>query len=222
MGLTQRQRNELFESIADSDLDMAGLDVNLGDSEAEIRHRSTGSQFALAVGPRGYGVRWTVTGGPQSIDRGDHMSWQEACGWAREWGREVRYVSRDLWAELKLVPALEAVAGGAADRTTPFSAEERDELARAVEAVKLYAREQLELTAGQISRIEQKLDDLVDASNRVGPKDLRVIVYGTAFQLIVTDLIAAPVVQQVMAMIVQGLGHLFGLGGVPPALPPSS
>ncbi|MGO8725441.1 MAG: hypothetical protein ACLQK8_01790 [Streptosporangiaceae bacterium] len=48
------------------------------------------------------------------------------------------------------------------------------------------------------------------------------LLYGAAFGMIVNDAVPAHVVQGIIAMIIHGLGHLLGLGGVPPALPPQA
>lgn len=220
MGLTQRERNELFERIVAAGLDMAGLDFDYDDSNAEVRHRATGSYFIVVDGSKvgSHRLRWAVADGPHWNDRVKDITWMEVRGWAGEWATEVRYITRDLWEELKQVPA----AGMNHARNTPFTADERAEIARRVEAIKQQARDTPELTAEQIAGIEHQLDYLVDASKRVGPKDLLVMLYGTAFAMIVNHMVPAHVVQGVVTSVMTGLGHLLGLGGMPPSLPPHS
>ncbi len=224
MGLTQRERNELFEGIANTGLDMAGLDFDYDHSKTEVRHRATGSSFFVVGGrrPGTYKLKWAVTGGPSSIDRGD-ISWMEVCGWAGAWSEEVRYVERDFWRELKQLPAAALVTVSRSEaRNTPFTADERAEIAHRLRAIKQQARDSLELTTEQISGIELKLDDLVEASERVGPKDWLVMVYGYAFGMIASDLVPPHFVQGVLTTVITGLGHIFGLGGMPPSVPPTA
>jgi hypothetical protein len=93
-------------------------------------------------------------------------------------------------------------------------------IARRIEEIKEQFRESPELTAGQIAGIGQKLDELKEASTRVGRKDWVVMLYGAAFGMIVNDTVPAHVVQSVITSVIGGLGHLFGIGGMPPSLPP--
>ena len=103
-----------------------------------------------------------------------------------------------------------------------FTADEQAVISQRIEEIKLRARENPELTAKQISGIEEKLDDLVAASGRVGKKDWRVMLYGYAFGMIANDIVPPDVVQGIITSVITGLGHIFGLGGVPPALPPQA
>jgi len=89
-------------------------------------------------------------------------------------------------------------------------------------AIKAQASKMPELTAEQVEGIEQKLDVLTEASERVGRKDWLVMVYGAAFGMIANDSVPAHLVQNIIAMTIHGLGHIFGLGGLPPALPPTA
>jgi hypothetical protein len=104
-------------------------------------------------------------------------------------------------------------------QNTPFTAAEQAEIATRIEEIKKETRQNPELTAEQISGIERKLDDLKEASDRVGREDWLTILYGTAFGMIVTDLVPPHIVQGTIATVIAGLGHIFGLGGLPPALP---
>jgi hypothetical protein len=44
------------------------------------------------------------------------------------------------------------------------------------------------------------------------------MLYGTAFGLIANDAVPPHVVQGIITTVITGLGHVFGLGGVPPGL----
>ena len=107
--------------------------------------------------------------------------------------------------------------GGA--ENAEFTPDEQAEIARRMEAIKAYASEMPELTAEQVTGMEEKLDVLTDASKRVGRKDWLVMLYGAAFGMIVNDSVAPHLVQNIIAMTIHGLGHILGLGGMPPALP---
>jgi len=89
-------------------------------------------------------------------------------------------------------------------QNTSFTAAERRAISRPDRRDQAQARHAPELTAEQISGVEQKLDDLVEASKRVGRKDWLTMLYGAAFGMIVNDRVPAHIVQAVIAMTIHG------------------
>jgi predicted Zn-dependent protease with MMP-like domain len=77
-----------------------------------------------------------------------------------------------------------------------------------------------ELTAEQISDLDAKLDHAEEASKRLGRKDWITLFNGAVFSLILTDTITPDTAQHIILMALHGIGHLFGIGGPPPHLPP--
>jgi len=63
----------------------------------------------------------------------------------------------------------------------------------------------------QITSIADKLDDLVDATRRIGKKAWRMMLYGAAFGMIVNDMVPPHVLQGIITSVITGLGHIFGL-----------
>jgi hypothetical protein len=139
------------------------------------------------------------------------------------WTGELQYVTEivDLWAQLERSRDLLALDQGDISNVS-FTAAEQAEISYRAKEIKQHARETPELTTEQISGIEQKLDDLVEASQRVGKKDWLTMLYGAAFGMIVNDLVPPHVVQGIITMTISGLGHILGLGAMPPALPPQA
>jgi tetrahydromethanopterin S-methyltransferase subunit G len=138
------------------------------------------------------------------------------------WAGEVKYITEnvDLWAEMQGSRDLLILDQGDIPNAS-FTPAEQAEISRRIEEIKQQARENPDLTARQISGIEQKLDDLVKAGARVGRKDWLTMLYGAAFGMIVNDTVPAHVVQGIITSVISGLGHIFGLG-VPLALPPTA
>ncbi len=225
--LTLRHRNDLFEAISRAGLDMATFDFKFRKTKAVVHHRPTRSAFRLGVLYLELSDRisaWAVPDGARS-SLPDRASWADVCDSATRWATEIRYVSDtpDLWKEMRNGPAAKLLnATQNEGSNTQFTVTEQAAIAGRIEEIKEQTRKNPDLTAEQISGIEQKLDVLVDASRRVGRKDLSVMIYGAAFGMIVNDAVPAHVVQGIIAMIIHGLGHLLGLGGVPPALPPQA
>jgi hypothetical protein len=52
----------------------------------------------------------------------------------------------------------------------------------------------------------------------MGRKDWLLVFMGTMWSVIITDLIPATAVQHIMVTVLQGLGHMFGIGISPPPL----
>lgn len=148
------------------------------------------------------------------------LTWQQLLEALPAWVGEIEYnlSTPDLWEELRNSRELLT----AETDNTPFTAEEQAAIAARIEEVKAEVREQYELPAEQLAGVDQNLDDLKEASERVGKKDWRVMLYGAAFGMIVNDAVPPHVVQGIITTVITGLGHLFGLGGVPPALPPQA
>jgi hypothetical protein len=51
---------------------------------------------------------------------------------------------------------------------------------------------------------------------------LRLLLYGQALNLFLAYAIPPHVVQGIITTAITGLGHLFGLGGLPPSIPPQA
>jgi hypothetical protein len=223
----QRQRDDLYLGVEEAFEKMTPSDFHFHYSPrtATIEHKPTGSKFKVleelntAMAP--FSLRWHVKDGPRSEPIGSHGTWEDVLEAVIFWAGEVKYVAEesDLWAELQT--SQELLSGEDLDNTT-FTLEQQAEIARRIEEVKAQAREAPELTAEQLAGIDQKLDDLRDASKRVKSKDWLVMLYGYAFGMIANDLVPAHVVQGLITSVITGLGHIFGLGGVPPFLPPTA
>ena len=128
----------------------------------------------------------------------------------------------DLWSMVTRQDLGSDLPGEQEVENTPFTAAEQAEIASHVDEIKQRLHENLELTTAQISGVEQKLDDLADASKRVGRKDWKIMLYGAAFGMIVNDAVPAHIVQGLITTVISGLGHIFGLAAMPPSLPPTA
>jgi len=216
--LSLRQRNQLFVEIAAAGLDPTEFDSVFEERECAIRHRSSGSHFSF-VQARTFLYAYSVIDGP-STGAGEPTArtWEQLLERISFWAEEIRYVTMtpDLWQELKQARALLPLVASEHASNTPFTADERAEVARQIDQVTVYIRETFELTAVQMTAIERGLGEVKDASNRLGRKDWKSILYGTALSLAITDLVPAHVVQTILTAAVGGLAHLLGLGPTPP------
>ena len=81
-------------------------------------------------------------------------------------------------------------------------------------------KERFDLTSEQIARVEKRLDEAAEASERMGRKDWILLFGGTILNLIVTDTLTPSVAGHIFTMTIHGLIHLFTGGSVPPQIPP--
>jgi hypothetical protein len=55
-----------------------------------------------------------------------------------------------------------------------------------------------------------------------GRKDWRIMLYGAAFDMIVTDQVPPHIVQSILMMAIHGVAHILGVGGPPPSIAPQT
>ena len=216
--LSLRQRNQLFRAIAAAGLDLNEFDSVFEERECAIRHRSSGSHFSF-VEARTFLYAYAVTDGPRTgAGEPTAGSWEQLLERISFWADEIRYVTTmpDLWQDLRQARALQPLVASEQASNTLFTTAERAEVARQMDQVTLYIREAFELTAAQMAAIERGLGEVKDASNRLGRKDWKTILYGTVLSLALTDLVPAHVVQTILTAAVGGLAHMLGLGPTPP------
>ena len=141
----------------------------------------------------------------------DH--WSEIVEAVASWAAEVNPYTPDLWKDrdqqYQLVTNQERIneAGNA-----PFDASEQAQIADQIRAIKSDLNQQGALTQQVIA----KLDEAEEASHRLGRKDWLNLFMGILLTLIITGLVTPEMVQHVLAMTLQCIGHLFGLGDGPP------
>ena len=77
------------------------------------------------------------------------------------------------------------------------------------------------LSETQMMSVESKLDDMAAAASRVGRKDWLLMFGGAVLALFMERLLPHEVVWDIVRLVGDGLGHLFGGDGLP-VLPPLS
>lgn len=226
MLLTKRQRNEIFETIAANGLDPQSCTLKdhfsiLHSTEAVIRHRASRSHYRITMeGANGYRAHKRV-GSAVPMRTSSAAEWNRLMANLADWAREVAYEvqTADFWTELGRLPAVLPASQVVDLGNAPFTPGEQAEVSRRVDQVKdVIRRENPELTAEQTSAIEQTLDEVKEATTRVGRKDWLMMANGALLSLIVNELVPPHVVQGVFHLLISGIGHLFGIGGPPPVI----
>jgi hypothetical protein len=138
---------------------------------AEIRHTATNSMFAFSVEPTEYSFMLSVPDGPNSET--SCKNWDDVLEQLGHWAEEVRYVAEtpDFWTELQQVPEILAASQAADASNAPFTPDEQAEISARIDQAKDAVRqENPELNGEQLAAIEQGLDEVKEASTRVGRK----------------------------------------------------
>ena len=146
--------------------------------------------------------------------------WNQVIECLAAWAQEVKYETDtpDFWTELRQVPEILATAQAANASNAPFTPDEQAEIAHRLDEIKQLVREQFELSADQLDAIDQKVDELKEASERLGRKDWLMILYGSLVSTFVTGAVPSGVIQTVLTTVVHGIAHIFGFGGPPPII----
>lgn len=219
MELTKHQRNELFQLLDENGVDPADCDLDTSEGGL-IVHLPTESTFRLFVEPHEYQFQWIVVDGPDSGAEVATEAWSTVLEEFKQWAEAVQYVADvpDFWEEFRQAPEALTAAQSTGASNTPFTPDEQAEISNRLDAVKQLVRKQFELTAEQLSAVDQRLDDAEEASKRLGRKDWLMAFYGAVMSTFMTDEISPHVIQTVLSTVVHGIGHIFGFGGPPPII----
>jgi hypothetical protein len=228
MELTRAQKNALFRAIA-----AGGLNPNTCELEPGSEYVAAGvgkpywhiSSYETNSWCRMFsadGRSWRVRTKVRDTGKVDkHVSeWTALTAEVRKWaakaaGREEpdppELEEPDLW-ELNVDPGqLKAVYE--AGNNQRFTASEHAEIASQLRAIKESLKQNFDLSAEQMDRIEARLDEAQEASLRLDRKDWMMLFLGGIFALILTDIITPDIAGHIVRMVVDSLSHLFVSGG---------
>jgi AcrR family transcriptional regulator len=238
MAVSRRQRNEVLHAIEAARL--RPTDFRWGDSEPVVGSTDTGDrrrQHQLVHEPTGAFFLFESPVDSQQVPDGRRTAFLRAFGaWLAEppvspWNAQLRRFSTwlsnltddlgtpDLWAELGQDQQLFAAASDGNIDNSPFTSDERDEIARQLALLLNAARTSYALSDHQLRLLDARVAQLVDASSRLGRKDWVAMFLGIMLTLVITSVLPSDVVQQLIGAFAQGVRHLFTSG--PLQLPPA-
>ena len=235
--LTRRQKNAVLEAIRSAGLDPLDFDWQEVASTVTQRgsgsppftverlyHRPTEYWFCFDVENR-RGWLWAIfTPGREGVRQRENVQDNFAAVWSYfvDWlGRlKQEHDAPDLWAELENQRDLMIGEAPEEVENTPFTQQEKAQIASSLNEAKEYVRATRELTPAQYEAIDARLDYLVEAAERVGRIDWRNLLAGTFLSLVVQAVVPIEPVRDVLFVALRGLGAMFG--SEPPELPGSS
>jgi len=234
MTLTKARKNEMFRAVAAGGLDPA--DCRLKPSPPgkrwQITHARSRSKVTIEdlegyyqsgryLSDSGFhpssdwrsvwNLTWQVAN--DSFEQRGNLPWSGVIASIHQWAAQVvEYrVTPDLWNlrfDPELIEEVHQTKGN-----SPFAEAEQTLVAARLRELKEYIGKTYELSAAQMSQVEQRLDESEKASQRVGRKDWILMFTGTVFTLLVSGIITPDIAQHMLMAVFHGLGHLFGLGG---------
>lgn len=226
LSLSKVQRNDLFYAVISGGLEISEckIDVheidymNSMDEAARIRHLSSESYFSIRRGDtelkdRGlYGVSQAIGNDP-ALPGVKAAEWNSILAYARQWSTDVRaYLNiPDLWWESRYVRQFMSGIPYGSIGNAAFTNDERVTISARLNQIARYVQQAHLLSQEQISGMEAAFAEAERASQRVGRKDWLLLLIGTVSTLVVTDLLPPEVAQHILAMILQGVHHLFGI-----------
>lgn len=230
--LNKRERNRLYQLIAESEFDPTEFDLDDESDKSTVTHNS-GSVFEFSLRARNdnllkefgiddisYEYKFSVVEGNSETGSSSSIRLVSTL-YIPAWLKEIRLTVGvpDYWDEMKRGQQLLAkIQKDSAN--TPFTQDEQRQIAAQLQEIKKQVREQFALTSEQRAQVGEKLDEVAEASTRMGRKDWLIYFLGTITALIITATVTAGVGEHIFTIVIQGIAHLFTGGSEPPQIPP--
>jgi hypothetical protein len=219
MALTKLDRNRIYKAIASSSLSPTEFELEDTETLATITH-NLGSTFKFRTDKtrdRNYEIEFNIVDGGSEDFTATNLS--QVATHIQSWANQVALAAAaDHWEEMRRRREAVSVIEAPEAENTQFTEDERRQITAQIGKVKKHVREQFELTSAQLERIDEKLDEVAEASKRMGRKDWFVFLLGTITALIITATVTAGVGGHILNMVIQGIAHLFTGGNEPPQI----
>jgi hypothetical protein len=229
--LTANDVNELFRTAVGYGLKPTEFALRRDTNWSGIYHEQSGSHFLMKphvltfvkfrVDPfftfrrlHSYDVSAKVRDEKETLYQA--IQWDNIRLLVPDWAKRVN--RQGVWAEAEQVKDAFTATQGKDAGNAQFTEDEQRQIAVQFQEVKRYLKEEFDLSGEQISEVEEKLDEIVEAGKRMGRKDWLVYLLGTITALVISATVAAPVGEHIFTMIIHGLGHLFTGGNEPPRI----
>jgi hypothetical protein len=146
------------------------------------------------------------------------LGWPNVERLTRSWVEQIK--TPNAWAGSDQAKDAFTSAQGEETGNAPFTEGEQRQIAAQLQDIEKHLKEEFDLPNDEIAQIKEKLDEVAEASKRMGRKDWLVYFLGAITALIITATVAAPVGEHIFTTVIHGLTHLFGGGNEPPQIPP--
>lgn len=212
MGLAKWKSNQVFEAVEAAGLAPEGFGWDGGADESRIRHLSSEAYFVFGDVPGGYVARYVA--GDDPVEEREAQSWWAQMQHVERWLTAVKLDIEmpDLWAELRRETELLGATADEAIENTPFTLDEREEIAERLQEMRDYARRTYLLSEEQMRVLDAKLDHLAAATGRLGRADWRGLFVGTMLTFVLTAALPPEAARHILLTLLRSIGHLLGHG----------
>jgi hypothetical protein len=220
--LLTSQKDAIFTALRREGLDLNQFDfgwvqTSFDFSSNEVRrilHKPSGHHFTFDRAPYESRDVWVARFSPGEHQRDDvrqgavrDLAQLAAKDWPRFLKRELD--APDFWAQLASNPLVLAQASIGDNR--PFEDAEREELLPRLQSIEMKLKELHGDTPTRLAEIERRMEEIRDASNRVGRKDWGMLMIGQLFTLATTLGLDGEKARAVFDLVHDGLSGLAGL-----------
>jgi hypothetical protein len=222
--LSKRERNQLYETIVAEGLDPAEFSLEDKFFRVLITHNSGSTfKFSPSVGSSRAGSRFQVTvhvadGIDQTVmeTNVEDMTRYSFLHWLME----IRATAGapDYWEEMQRSQESVALMRNEGFGNTPFTEDEQRQIAAQFLEIQIKVN-QFQLPREQMSQVEEGLDELEEASHRLGRKDWLIMLMTTLSPVVISDILTPGLSRHVFTMAINDLVHLFTGEGEPPQIP---
>ena len=200
----------LYETIVAQGLDPAEFSLKDTFFRVVITHNSGSTfEFSPAVGRVQFQVKVHVEGGIDEVVRERNLEGMAAYSF-RHWLTEITATAGapDYWEEIERSQESVEVIGRAGCENAVFTEGERRQITAQFLDIQIKLN-QFKLPGEQMSRVEEKLAELDEASLRLGRKDWLILLMTTISPLVVDDIVTPGLARHIFALVIDGLNHLF-------------
>jgi hypothetical protein len=209
--LEKWKSNQVFKAIEAAGLNPAEFDWDNSAADICIRHRSSESYFDFGGVAGQYIVRYAT--GDEPATQLAKYTWEALMASVELWLADVKRDTEtvDLWAQLRQGTDLLEGAWAEAVDNTPFSSDERNDIARRLDELSAHVKSTYALSERQLSQFDARLEYLVGASDRLGRKDWLILFIGIVAEFVLVAVLPPEVARNVILSflddIVRWLGH---------------
>jgi hypothetical protein len=210
--LPKWKRNDIFRAIEASGLSPEAFTWDDGTDDLCLRHRSSAAYFVFAGTPGEYVARYVS--GDDSVTELTAYSWSKHLERFGRWAVAVKndMETPDLWAELLQQTQLLGSASDDGLENTPFTPDERAEVARQLNEFRQRAKAEYSLSATQSEDLDSKVDYLVDAADRLGRKDWLNACMGALVGYFLATALSPDASRKIFLMLLDNVAGFFGHG----------
>jgi hypothetical protein len=213
--LVKWKRNQVFRAIEAAGLGPEGFVWDNSADDSCLRHRPSGAYFVFGGVAGSYFARYAA--GDDTFEERPAHTWEGHMRHVEQWLQAVRRDTEtpDLWSELRRQPSLTELLGGASDEAlenTPFTPDERDEVARQLKQFREYVKATCALSDAQLVDFDSTLDYLVEATSRLSRKDWLLASLGGMFGYLFSVALPPDVARHIVQTLVSTIGAFFGHG----------